>query len=135
MYSLVKTPISHHERHDSLQRPDCGTRQSREDSPGAESGRKKKLLKCVSKAVITDTKDEDRQLTGTIIWSKLTESSGGAPPKSKGNTKNMKQPDTDPKIGQSQLQGKGKEKAVEIAELIRGHQLLKSTAEEVRLPC
>lgn len=52
---------------DKGKRPDRGTRRSREDSPGAESGRKKKLLKRVSIAVITDTEDEDRQPTGTII--------------------------------------------------------------------
>ncbi|KAG1801758.1 hypothetical protein EV424DRAFT_1545390 [Suillus variegatus] len=120
---------------DKGKRPDRGTRRSREDSPGAESGRKKKLLKRVSIAVITDTEDEDRQPTGTIIRSKITESSGGAPPKSKGNTKNMKQPDADPKIGRPQPHGKGKEKAVEIAEPIRGRQLLKSTAEEYTPPC
>ncbi|KAG1807076.1 hypothetical protein EV424DRAFT_1544021 [Suillus variegatus] len=120
---------------DKGKRPDRGTHRSREDSPGAESGRKKKLLKRVSKAVITDTEDEDWWPTGTIIWSKLTESSSGAPPKSKGNTKNMKQPDAEPKIGRPQPQGKGKEKAVDVTEPIRERQLLKFTAEEYTPPC
>ncbi|KAG2098279.1 uncharacterized protein F5147DRAFT_656158 [Suillus discolor] len=119
-------------------RSDHGTCRSREDSPDAESGRKKqKVLKCLSKAIISDTEDKDRQPTGTIVVmrSRIPESSGAAPTTSKGMTKNMKQPDAEPKISQPQPRGKGKEKAVDIAEPIRGHQLLKSNAEEYTPPC
>ncbi|KAG2091862.1 uncharacterized protein F5147DRAFT_657862 [Suillus discolor] len=99
-------------------RSDRGTRRSRDDSPNAEPGRKKqKVLKCLSKAIISDTEDEDRQPTGTIVVKQ-------------GMTKNVKQPEAEANIGRVQPKGKGKEKAVNIAEPVRGHGLLKADAEE-----
>ncbi|KAG1889743.1 uncharacterized protein F5891DRAFT_987239 [Suillus fuscotomentosus] len=141
---------------------DRGTCQSREDSTDAEPGRKKqKVLKHVSKAIISDTEDEDRRPTGTIIVkarftliisnlmltlpqrSKNLETSGAAPAKSKGIIKHSKQssslnhhqPDAEPKISRAQAKGKAKQKAVDIAEPIRGHPLLKSSAEEYTPLC
>ncbi|KAG1899437.1 uncharacterized protein F5891DRAFT_981197 [Suillus fuscotomentosus] len=141
---------------------DRGTCQSREDSTDAEPGRKKqKVLKHVLKAIISDTEDEDRRPTGTIIVkarftliisnlmltlpqrSKNLETSGAAPAKSKGIIKHSKQssslnhhqPDAEPKISRAQAKGKAKQKAVDIAEPIRGHPLLKSSAEEYTPLC
>ncbi|KAG2116989.1 uncharacterized protein F5147DRAFT_648607 [Suillus discolor] len=137
---------------DKGKQSDRGTRRSRDDSPNAEPGRKKqKVLKCLSKAIISDTEDKDRQPTGTIVVKqrpKIIESSGAAAPKSKGMTKNVKQvrfttsslsshitdlqPEAEANIGRVQPKGKGKEKAVNIAEPVRGRGLLKADAEEVR---
>ncbi|KAG1809845.1 uncharacterized protein HD556DRAFT_1452297 [Suillus plorans] len=101
---------------DKIKWSDQGTHRSREDSPDAESGRKK-------------PNDKDRQPTGTIVvkQSKIL--------KLKGNTKYVKQPEAEPKIGQAQPKGKGKEKAVEIAEPMRGHRQLKANAEEYTPLC
>jgi hypothetical protein len=55
-------PGASDEKHltDKGKQPNRGTHRSREDSPGAESGRKKhKVYKPLSKAILSDTKDED----------------------------------------------------------------------------
>ncbi|KAG1794830.1 uncharacterized protein HD556DRAFT_1442615 [Suillus plorans] len=118
---------------DKGKRSDRGARRTREDSPDAKSGRKKqKVLKRLSKAIISDTEDEDRRPTGTIIVkrAKVAESSGVAPVKSQGTTKHVKQPAAEPKIGRAQQKGKGKEKAVDIAGPIRGRRPLRANDEE-----
>jgi hypothetical protein len=53
---------------DKGKQPNRGICRSREDSPGAESGRKKcKVSKPLSKAILSDTEDEDRQPGGVIV--------------------------------------------------------------------
>ncbi|KAG2095125.1 uncharacterized protein F5147DRAFT_778819 [Suillus discolor] len=124
---------------DKGKQSDRGTRRSRDNSPNAKPGRKKqKVLKRLSKAIISDTEDKDRQPTGTIVVKqrpKIIKSSGAAAPKSKGMTKNVKQPEAEANIGRVQPKGKGKEKAVNIAEPVRGRGLLKADAEEYAPPC
>ncbi|KAG1797137.1 uncharacterized protein HD556DRAFT_1466784 [Suillus plorans] len=122
---------------DKGKRSDRGARRTREDSPDAKSGRKKqKVLKHLSKAIISNTEDEDRRPTGTIIVkrAKVAESSGVAPVKSQGTTKHVKQPAAEPKIGRAQQKGKGKEKAVDIAGPIRGRRPLRANDEEEYTP-
>ncbi|KAG2057625.1 hypothetical protein BDR06DRAFT_1036812 [Suillus hirtellus] len=99
------------------------TQISREDSTDVESGWKKlKVSKHLSKAVISDTEDKDRQPTGTIIvkWPKNVEPSPAALPKAKGNMKSVKQP-----------HGKGNKKVVDIAEPTRGRGPLKANTDEM----
>ncbi|KAG2114322.1 uncharacterized protein F5147DRAFT_770303 [Suillus discolor] len=123
---------------DSLPRPGCTHNLV---VPGTITNKgkwkKPKVLKHLSKAVISDTEDEDRQPTGTIVVkrSKIVESSVAALPKSKGNMKSIKQPEAEPKIGRAQPKGKGKEKVVEIAEPMRGRGPLKANAEVYTPPC
>ncbi|KAG1770165.1 hypothetical protein EV702DRAFT_1202577 [Suillus placidus] len=96
-----------------------GTRQSREDDLDDESRKKRKVVKRLSKAIIFDTKDEDDQPGGTIVVAKPSKATvllPAAPPKSKGNTKEVKQATTEARIGRPMPKGKGKEKAVEITE-------------------
>ncbi|KAG1787533.1 uncharacterized protein HD556DRAFT_1312719 [Suillus plorans] len=117
---------------DKGKRSDRSTRRSREDSPDAESGRKKQKSSSVCRKPSSPT---PRTRTGSQQRPRIPESSGAAPPTSKGMTKNMKQPDAEPKIGRPRPHGKGKEKAVDIAEPVRGRQQLKSNAEEYTSPC
>ncbi|KAG1767884.1 hypothetical protein EV702DRAFT_1203543 [Suillus placidus] len=77
-----------------------------EDDLDDESHKKRKVVKRLSKAIISDTEDKDDQPGRTIVVAKPSKAMvllPAAPPKSKGNTKEVKQ-------------GKGKEKAVEITE-------------------
>ncbi|KAG0698121.1 hypothetical protein DFH29DRAFT_878203 [Suillus ampliporus] len=136
-------PLSGHQKTDKGKPPDRGTRRPREDSPGAELGRKKcKVLKPLSKAVVSNTEDEDRQPGGAIVVkkaSKIAEPAPVAPPKSKGTTKGIKkfsplnhsQKDAEDPIGRPLAKGKGKQKAKEVAEPVRGRQLAKADAEMI----
>ncbi|KAG1843072.1 hypothetical protein C8R48DRAFT_780809 [Suillus tomentosus] len=122
---------------DKGKRSDQGTRRTRDDSPDAKSGRKKqRVSKHMSKAIISDTEDEDRRPTGTIIVKrpKVAESSGVAPVKSQGTTKHVKQPAAEPPIGRAQPKGKGKEKNVDIGGSIRGRRPLRANDEEEYTP-
>ncbi|KAG1859081.1 hypothetical protein C8R48DRAFT_674069 [Suillus tomentosus] len=126
---------------DKGKQSDRGTHRTTEDSPDTKSGRKKqKVLKCLSKAIISNTEDEDRQPTGTIMvkWAKVSESSGVAPVKSQvrftlfyqsAELKTL-QLAAEPKISQAQPKGKGKEKAVDITGPIRGRWPLRANDEE-----
>ncbi|KAG2100518.1 hypothetical protein BD769DRAFT_1393941 [Suillus cothurnatus] len=101
---------------------------SREDSPGAESGRKKhKVSKPLSKAILSDTEDEDRP-------SKVVELSPAALPESKRMTKTIKQAKVAPNVDRAQPKAKGK-KAEDSTEPVRGHELLKATPKQCNPPC
>ncbi|KAG1836548.1 hypothetical protein DFJ58DRAFT_734902 [Suillus subalutaceus] len=93
--------------------------------------KKCKVLKPLSKAIISNTKDEEGQPGGTIVVVKIVQSLPAAQHESKCMTKEIKQADATPHIGQAQPKGKGKEKAMDIAEPVRGRRLLKASAEEM----
>ncbi|KAG0693560.1 hypothetical protein DFH29DRAFT_881371 [Suillus ampliporus] len=140
-------PPSGHQKTDKGKLADRGTRRPREDSPGAQSGRKKrKVSKPLSKAIASDTEDEHWQPGGAIVVKKasnIAEPAPAAPPKSKGTTKGIKkssalnhsQKDAEDLIGRPSAKGKGKEKAEEVAKPVRGHQLAKADAETYNPPC
>ncbi|KAG2050208.1 hypothetical protein BDR06DRAFT_974596 [Suillus hirtellus] len=110
---------------DKGKQSDQGTHKTRDDSPDTKSSRKKqKVLKSMSKAIISNTEDEDRQPTGTIIVKqpKVAESFGVVPVKSQGMMKHIKQP-----------KDKGKKKNVDIARPIRGCWPLRANDEEYTL--
>ncbi|KAG2075571.1 hypothetical protein BDR04DRAFT_1114741 [Suillus decipiens] len=94
--------------------PVWGTHQSREVDSDNESKRPKshKVSKCLSKAVILDTKDEDVQPARLIIFVKPSKA---VVPQTPAPAKQAKQANTDAPMGQPTAKGKGKEKVVELA--------------------
>ncbi|KAG1748864.1 uncharacterized protein EDB91DRAFT_1244676 [Suillus paluster] len=108
--------------------PACGTWRSREDSPSAETGQKKrKVSRPSSKALLSDTKDEDGQPGGTIVVAKPA-SLLKSKESTLGVTKGVKKTHAKDTISHTPVKGKGKEKAKEVAEPIRGHPLAKADA-------
>ncbi|KAG0692663.1 hypothetical protein DFH29DRAFT_882187 [Suillus ampliporus] len=132
-------PLSGNQNTDKGKLPDRGKRRPREDSLGAELRRKKcKVSKPLSKAIVSNTDDEDRQPGGAIIVqkpSKIAEPALAAPPKSKGIPKGIKKKDAEDPIGHPPAKGKGKQKAEEVAEPVRGHQLAEANDETYNPPC
>ncbi|KAG1776911.1 hypothetical protein EV702DRAFT_1227857 [Suillus placidus] len=95
--------------------PVRGTRRAREDDSDDGSRKKRKVSRVVSKALISDTEDEDGQPSRTIIVAKsLTalQPSKAAVPQTPAPTKKVKQVDTKVRKGQPMPKGKGKEKEV-----------------------
>ncbi|KAG1726512.1 uncharacterized protein EDB91DRAFT_1254286 [Suillus paluster] len=104
--------------------PACRTQRSQEDSLSTETGQKKrKVSRPLSKALVSNTKDEDGQPGGTVVVVKPA-----SPLKSKGMTKGIKKTHAEDTIGRTPAKGKGKEKAKEVAEPIRGRPLAKADA-------
>ncbi|KAG1730158.1 uncharacterized protein EDB91DRAFT_1252809 [Suillus paluster] len=119
---IESLPTAGHQHNLLGKQPAHGTRRSQEDSPSAEMGRKKrKVSRPLSKVLVSDTEDEDGQPGGTIVVVKPA-----GPPKSKGVTKGVKKTHAEDAIGRTPAKGKGKEKAKEVAESIRGCPLAKA---------
>ncbi|KAG2347664.1 hypothetical protein BDR05DRAFT_945370 [Suillus weaverae] len=99
--------------------PVWGTRRAREDDSDDGSCKKHKVSRVVSKALISDTEDEDGQPSRTIIVAKsLTalQPSKAAVPQTPAPIKKVKQVDTKMHKGQLMSKGKGKEKEVVAVE-------------------
>ncbi|KAG1828769.1 hypothetical protein DFJ58DRAFT_848923 [Suillus subalutaceus] len=92
-----------------------GTQRAREDESGESGDVSRKKHRIVSKAIISDTEDDDGQPGGTII---VVKPSKVAVPQTPAPAKKVKQADTKERIGRPTPKGKGKEKerAVTIAE-------------------
>ncbi|KAG2070124.1 hypothetical protein BDR04DRAFT_1155924 [Suillus decipiens] len=114
---------------DKGKQPDQGTRQPREEDPEDESTtttKKHKLAKHISKAILTDTKDEDGPLARPTIFVKPPKGVvpvTPAPSNSKASTldvtkevKKVRLAVTEPLIHRPTWKDKGKEKAVAVKE-------------------
>ncbi|KAG1819021.1 uncharacterized protein BJ212DRAFT_1298313 [Suillus subaureus] len=115
-------PVASHQMTNKGKQPAHRTCRSREDSPDADKGHKRRRVsKAMSKALLTDTEDQDQdQLPGPVIVlpkrSKTIEPAPVAPPKSKGSTQGVKK-QSKVTIGPMPDKGKGKAKAAKIADI------------------